>query len=884
MAQGGTQPPFPAPPAAPPARKKIATLIIVAVIVVALLAGVAYFLLSAPAPSLDRVELSAAKTRIDQREALVVTAAAVDKAGSNRGADAAFAWSATPSARAQVAEQFADDSRADLVALQAGIVNVSATASLGGVTKTGYLDITIDALQFEITSSDSSPLIGSTVTLTVRVLRGAVVATSYLGTVNFTSDDGLATLPPNTAFTSSDAGSRTFPGVIIRRSGSVTITARDTVAAIIGTVGLTGRRPANAPIATFTVARTLMQVNVDASASTDPDSDISTYTWFWGDGQTTAASASPTATHTYGTPNAYTIRLLVTDLLSNQDNATNRVTVGASTIDFSYWDFFNVPWGQWWDMRTGTYGDLPVNAECFNATSITAGLCTANDPSVDDVSSYPYTNWWPAPGAVQPGNPNNNPFIYAPYRFSATGDDVPGYNRSEPVFLPILDYSAPPGNELQFSWRYQYLSHAAALARRAAGCPAPTNINIRDGYEGQSWINLTMDLQQSRRMFGVVATDATTAQAWWVSQLNTVCFPLTPFEFLVDEFFYNNGNGKYDIYNSFEYFYSPFYTNVSATVDSDGTTHVSIEHVSWGTEVLLSRMFYWGNASYAANYLDSTKAKGWWGMELAWFEDLTFTGSLGAVGFDFTLTSAMNYHFQIGALPGPNGVYDPYTGGPATGDDVPVWSWGPWLTDYTFVGAPVAPYSEINRYPDPEYNYTHSTPGSRPYGVNKSYDYTPITWDLDAGQSWHFEFPATAVVFYDPNNTPIGTDPIGGGYAEMAEPLKLRATNHASYGTWDPVAFTWDVLGPATTGGPEGSPGPDGTPGTADDRYPTDPWGSITFAPASATGSPPAVGSPGADQDADVSGASAVLSSATDGFEASAAPVRERSSGTRFDD
>src|SRR3990170_6413818 len=85
--------------------------------------------------------------------------------------------------------------------------------------------------------------------------------------------------------------------------------------------------------------------------------------------------------------------------------------------------------------------------------------------------------------------------------------------------------------------------------------------------------------------------------------------------------------GKYDIYNSFEWFYQIFFLQMSATVDPDGTTHVMIDHGAWGTEVLLARFFYWGAAPYIApgpdgtfgtaddvkNYLDSTKAAGWRG-------------------------------------------------------------------------------------------------------------------------------------------------------------------------------------------------------------------------------------------------------------------------------
>ncbi len=45
-------------------------------------------------------------------------------------------------------------------------------------------------------------------------------------------------------------------------------------------------------------------------------------------------------------------------------------------IWYNYSDFFNVPYGEWWDMRTGSYGDEPIGASCFNQTGANDGTCT----------------------------------------------------------------------------------------------------------------------------------------------------------------------------------------------------------------------------------------------------------------------------------------------------------------------------------------------------------------------------------------------------------------------------------------------------------------------------------------------------------------------------
>jgi PKD repeat protein len=585
-------------------------------------------------------------------------------------------------------------------------------------------------------------------------------------------------------------------------------------------------QPQVAPYAAFTYSRSRMHVDVDASPTYDPNGDLRTYAWTWGDGSTSPASTSPIASHDYTAAGVNTITLTATDSGGRQGTATRKVTVGASSLDFQFYDFFNVPYGEWWDYRTGVYGDLPINAECFNATSIATTACTPSLAGVNDVETYPYTDWYPLPGAVLPGNPNNNALIYAPFRLRAVGSGLPGYNRSEPVFLPVLNYSAAPGNQLDFDWRMHYLDTAGAGGLRNVGCPV--TVRQMDGFIIRSKVTVTLDLQESRRIFGVVAADASAAQSWWNTHLDPACNTLGSVELDVENWLTTLGNGKYDVVSSFEYEYTPFFTNMSATVDAGtGVTTVTIDHVAWATEVLMSRWFYWGNVSYQANYLDSTKAAGWWGMELAWFEDFSFAGSLGAATVDFTLNTIMQYQFQLLSLPGPNGQYD-------RADDVPYWTWGPILTDYTNDYTPTHLISELDRYPDPPYAYIHTTPGSRQYNVSRTYDYAPLAWDLKAGQTWHFAFPNGNVVFYNPNLTPIGQDPSKGGFVEIRAPLKYYRTDPASYGEWSAQAYTWDVLGPSATGGPPGSPGADGIAGTADDRYALTPWGAILFVPTTA--------------------------------------------------
>lgn len=592
-------------------------------------------------------------------------------------------------------------------------------------------------------------------------------------------------------------------------------------------------QPQVPPTAIFTATRTLMHVDVDASASFDLNDDIATYEWDF-DEDSTVDATGVMAGFDYPAEGQYTISLVVTDAGGREGSTTRIVSVARTTIDYRYHDFFNVEFGEWWDIRLpGGYGDLPIDAECFNATSIADGICSPSDPAVDDVSSYPYTNWYPLPGQTKPGNPTNNPLVYAPYRFNVIGMNVSGYDLYEPVFLPVFNYGAPVGDELSFRWYMQYLDLATSEALTDLGCIG-VDPRFNDGFYIRSQVWLEMDLEESMHLFGVpVGSTPSQAQTWWNQNTDDACGTEVGVEADVSAWFEALGGpagttGKYDIVNSFEYQYTPFYTNMTAVVDSTtGMTQVYLEHAAWGTEVLLARMFYWGNASYADNYLDSTKAEGWWGMELAWFEDMTFQGSLGQTTFDFTLDAAMQYHFQLLSLPGSDGNWNRV-------GDIAYWTWGPILTDYTNDYSPSHLVSELDRYPSPPYGYIHTTPGSARYNQNLSYDYAPIRWDLKTGQTWHFEFPSGDVVFYDPNTTPLGADPTTGNFVDVHAPLVYHSAYPAGYGVWDEASLTWEVFGPAATGGPAGSPGDDGTAGTEDDAYALTPWGSILLVEGSA--------------------------------------------------
>ncbi len=502
----------------------------------------------------------------------------------------------------------------------------------------------------------------------------------------------------------------------------------------------------------------------------------------------------------------------------------------AATLDWVFYDFF-MPLGEYFDRRSTRYGETPIGADCFSQDGIDNRICRHNNGTycIDleppnpgppcTIATYPVTI------SSYTNENNNRRTVSAPFKFTATGNDILGYNLTEPVFLPVLNSSEPAGTYLDFTWKADFVDTALLSDINAIPCSNP---GYGDGYYMWSEITLEMDLQQSRRIFGVVAANAAAAQTWWNSNANSTCGQSAGTRKQVEkdvwEWFFDMGGkesstkiGKYDIMNAYGWMLDQVVLDINATVDIDtshnghpvGTTHVTIYHEAWGTSNLLDHMFYWGTTSYKDHHLDSTMAMGWQGMEpFAWYDDMTWSGTLNAGNIDFVLSGVMSYDFENISLPADNG-YDRV-------DDFSVWALRPHLSDNMndYYGHLE---SELDRYPG--VTDFETTPGSPLYGQTRSRVFIPTSWDLFDGETLTFQFPTGNVPFYDPNLTPLGADGQKGEFVANNAQLSLYRTHPANYGNWNQAAKTWTITGPTTTGGSVGSPG----------NYPDESWGAIYF-------------------------------------------------------
>ena len=92
----------------------------------------------------------------------------------------------------------------------------------------------------------------SAINVTARLANGTI-ATSYTGTIHFTSTDGAASLPSDYTFVSGDNGSVSLIGVDLKTAGTQSVTATDTVTAIHGSqsVSVTAATAATLTVAGF---------------------------------------------------------------------------------------------------------------------------------------------------------------------------------------------------------------------------------------------------------------------------------------------------------------------------------------------------------------------------------------------------------------------------------------------------------------------------------------------------------------------------------------------------------------------------------------------------------------------------------------------------------
>src|SRR3989304_5445351 len=387
---------------------------------------------------------------------------------------------------------------------------------------------------------------------------------------------------------------------------------------------------------------------------------------------------------------------------AGSDEDVGPMRAGAYT--WKFYDFFNVPYDTWWTdtgQRPRVYGDVVLS------------------------TAYPYTNWYPW------AEDKNDPTIYTSYRIDMGATGTTGWTQDNPVILPRFG-SGTVIAPITLDWYMQYISNTRRTELAGAGCFIPSG--GMDGFIMEVQSTFSMDLATAAVLFGVTGDPAT----WWDANTNPGCTDYGALEVDWEMRLLGLGNGVYDVYNSYECVFGPWFTDVGYSI-SGNTITVSFHHVTWGIEVLMARWMYWGSTTYESM-----------GTPLGWGP-----GEPGAPA----------------AAP-PPGVSQPS------------------LSDYLYSGRD-HPVSELDPYIGRDTRKT--TPGSIYYGDLGPDSFVPKEWDLLAGESVTWDFPEGNVVWYSPQS-PETSDPATLLYT--TGPLTLVNRLPTGFGTWDEATNSLTVTGP----------------------------------------------------------------------------------------
>ncbi len=250
------------------------------------------------------------------------------------------------------------------------------------------------------------------------------------------------------------------------------------------------------------------------------------------------------------------------------------------TVDYRWYDFFNVPYGEWWDWRYLTYG---------------------NELSLTD--SFPYMNWHFY---------NATHFdTFSSARLNITGRNMPELNMNErPQFLPLL--GEVRGGTAVIDWYMQYLT-----ADEMGWYPMYTSAWL-DGWVISLNGTVRLDRTAAMAVMDITSEEFDDFEAWW--EANGFDFTNSYIDWQLAE-----GNDRLDIFPMYDYPFVPLTFNLSPERVGDGLL-LTYDIASWGMEALMTK---WLRDAYMPTE--------WW------FEDFTMHAEIGPDSADIDIDTVVPY-------------------------------------------------------------------------------------------------------------------------------------------------------------------------------------------------------------------------------------------------
>jgi len=231
-------------------------------------------------------------------------------------------------------------------------------------------------------------------------------------------------------------------------------------------------------------------------------------------------------------------------------SASSIVTAaGSRTVDYRWYDSFNVPFGPWYPRRTLYYPGADYEGIWSN--------------------TYPYIYKYYGDAA------HTNLYLYSNMRLNITARNLPEVNMDHPVFLPLFG-TTTDGNAT-LNWHMQYLDPAWVQSHYG---PSATMYN--DGW----FINLTgvttLDKDAAMAVTGMTSIEFDNFGAYWATKGNTL---RDRWQQWIAE---DQANGVYDINNMYGTPFQMIGFGLHGQKVGDKVV-LTIYVDSWGMEALMAR-------------------------------------------------------------------------------------------------------------------------------------------------------------------------------------------------------------------------------------------------------------------------------------------------------
>ena len=597
--------------------------------------------------------------------------------------------------------------------------------------------------RFVISGMDDLPVVGVPTGLTVtaydhlnRVFDGT--NGDYTGTVHFSSNRSSdVTLPPVYQFKVGDHGVKTFANAVtFTAAGWFNVSVNDELnTSAIGSYTDIWAIPTPQVIDHFTV-----QAPTEVLALSRVDVTVTAYNQYGRIFHEYVGTVKTTTNASAGTfllPGDYTFlsseggvhdflgnvswnesgiyNLTVMDIAVTTANgtATGIIVSSPSEIRYRIYNMFEDHWMPFWKWRYKTYStDIILSNTPGNYTMI-----------------------------YNPDKQGYQGIVWAPYRMNINASNLTNVNVHDPLFMPVLDSNhtfASANATVNVFFQYLYWEWwNSTWVTRWGSDPAFYDSMTKqktDGWYLGVQYNVTMNREAAQEWMRLPIT-ATDVAAWWAANASSYKSQWTAW--MMDQ-----GNNVSDVFNAYEFpmsFTGPY---ANLTELPNGDVRLSLDHVSWGYEVLMNRWFMKKQICTHQPYL----------------ENATLSAKLDDKMTNMTFDSVAQYSLRAVKANESAGT------GPA-------WNFEAIREDY------LAP--SFN-HPDSDFaqfvplTYFSWAAGDPWWNTENAYDYTPGWFNLTKSETLTFELPRHKVIGYEGklvgpnaiNNITYGGYPNGGDYGE----------------------------------------------------------------------------------------------------------------------